>query len=165
MPVTLLGWMAMLGVDLLLHGAILAPWYVEPSPFLLPPERAFALIPLGYLALLLLAVLLVWLSARIGIVGWARGLRFGLTLGALIWGSLALGLLSISTASPSLMLGWFIGQTVQLGVAGMVVGAASGRRRLGRVFLVVLAFVVLCVLITVGLQSVGVVPTLHRAGP
>ena len=54
---TLLSWLAMIGVDFLLHAGLLASWYVEPHPFLLPPTAAFARIPLGYMSFLGLAVL------------------------------------------------------------------------------------------------------------
>ena len=57
---TLIAWLAMLGFDFFLHAGLLAGLYVEPSPFLLPPLSAFALIPVGYAAFLLSSVLLVW---------------------------------------------------------------------------------------------------------
>lgn len=38
--------------------------YLQPSRFRLPLGTAFALIPVGYLLFLLLAVILVWLIAR-----------------------------------------------------------------------------------------------------
>jgi hypothetical protein len=112
--VTLLAWFAVLGFDFFLHGGLLARLYAEPSPFLLPAEDAFRLIPLGYLSFLVFIILLVWLMVRQNIGGGSRGLVFGLQVGALVWGSLVLGLLSISTASLALMAGWFIGQTVGL---------------------------------------------------
>ncbi len=51
----LLAWVAMLGIDLLLHGALLAGWYARPHPFLPAPDDAFVRIPLGYAAFLVLA--------------------------------------------------------------------------------------------------------------
>ena len=99
--------LAVIGFDLFLHAGVLASWYARPSPFLLPPEEAFRLIPLGYLSFLILIVLLIWLMLKLDLVGWRVGMVFGLKVGALIWGALTLGLLSISTASPSLLLGWF----------------------------------------------------------
>ena len=162
--ITLLGWLAMVGFDFFLHGGLLARWYVEPSSFLLPPERAFALIPLGYLAFLLLAVLLVWLAVRLRIHTWTGGLRFGLILGSLVWGALVLGLLSITTASPTLLAGWFLGQTVELGIAGMVVGSGLGGRHLGRLLLYVLILIVVAFGLTVALQSAGLAPAM-KASP
>jgi hypothetical protein len=161
--ITFLGWFAMIGFDFFLHAGVLARWYLEPSPFLLPPEQAFALIPLGYLSFLLLTVLLVWLAVRLRIQNGADGLRFGLMLGALTWGAWVLGLLSITTASPELLVGWFVGQTIELGIAGVVVGSALGGRHLGRLSLYVLGLVIVAVGLTVVLQSLGLSPALKVA--
>ena len=156
--VVLLAWFAVLGFDFLLHGGLLARLYAEPSPFLLAPEDAFRLIPLGYLSFLVSIVLLVWLMVRLGIRGRKAGFVFGLQVGALVWASLVLGLLSISTASWRLMLGWFVGQTVEAGIGGLVVGAGLTTDRLGRLLLYVLAFVIAAVVATIVLQSVGLAP-------
>ncbi len=120
---------------------------------------AFALIPVGYLSFLLLAVLLVWLMTQLRLAGWRAGAIFGLTLGGLTWGSFLLGLLSISTASFSLLLAWFVGQTLEMAIAGAVVGSGLAGRRLGRLFGIVLIFVLLAVITTIILQAVGMVPT------
>lgn len=154
-------WFAMIGVDFLLHGGLLATFYLEPSPFLLPLEKAFRLIPLGYLSLLLLAVLLVWLMRRLDIRGWRDGLTFGLKLGALIWGAIVLGLLSISTASVGLLVGWLFGQTVELGIAGMFAGSGLGGARLTRLLMMVIGLIFLSLLITLVLQSTGIAPTMR----
>ena len=159
---TLLAWLSMIGLDFFLHAGVLAFLYVEPSPFLLPPERAFALIPVGYLSFLGLAILLIWLMARVGIQGWRQGAVFGLKLGALTWGALVLGLLSISTASPALLIGWLLGQTTELGVAGMVAGSGFTGVRLGRLFLKVVASVIGAFAVTILLQMLGLAPAEMR---
>jgi hypothetical protein len=156
-----LSWLAMIGFDFLLHGGLLAKFYTQPSPFLLPLEKAFRLIPLGYLSFLILAVLLVWLMLRLDVRGGRPGLIFGLKLGALVWGALVLGLASISTASVGLLLGWFCGQTIELGIAGMFAGRGLGDVRLGRLFIMVAAFILLSVFITIALQNTGLAPTLR----
>lgn len=156
---TSIAWLAMLGFDFLLHAGLLGGLYVHPSPFLLPLLKAFQLIPVGYLSLLLLAVLLVWLMIRLKLTGWRAGAVFGLELGGLTWGSFVLGLLSISTASVSLLMGWFIGQTLEMALAGAVVGSGLAGVRLRRLFGVVIVFVLLSVITTSILQSSGVVPT------
>jgi hypothetical protein len=107
--VALLAWLAMIGFDFFLHAGLLAKLYVEPSPFLLPPDRAFGLIPLGYASFLLLAFSLAWLAPYLSAGGSVKGFLFGLRVGILVWGALVLGLASISTASPALLLGWFVG--------------------------------------------------------
>ena len=156
--VVLPAWLAMVGFDFFLHGGLLARFYVEESPFLLSPEEAFRLIPLGYFAFLLIAILLVWLLVRLGIAGWRDGLVFGLKAGALIWGASTLGLLSVTTADPALMLGWFVGQTVEAGVGGLVAGAALATERRGRIFAYVVAFVLAAFILTVVMQNLGLAP-------
>ena len=46
----LLSWLAMIGWDFLLHGGLLASFYVADDAFLLTPLAAFQRIPLGYAA-------------------------------------------------------------------------------------------------------------------
>ena len=155
---TLIAWLSMLGFDFLLHAGLLAALYLQPSPFLLPPVTAFTLIPVGYLSFLLLAVLLVWLMIRLKLAGGRQGALFGLELGGLTWGAFVLGLLSVSTASVSLLIGWFVGQTLELATAGAVIGSGLAGMRLRRLFVVVIVFVLLSMVTTIILQSVGVVP-------
>lgn len=157
--VGVLGWLATLGVDFFLHAGVFAGVFFEPSPFLLTREALFVRIPLGYLAFLLLTGLLVWLMAALSITGWWAGARFGVVFGGVVHGSGALALASVSTASPSLLVVWFLGQSIQAVVAGAVVGSglqAYSLRRLGA--LVVILDVVL-IAITAGLQVSGLVPT------
>jgi len=156
---TLIAWLSMLGFDFLLHAGLLARLYLQTGPFLLPPLTALTLIPVGYLSFLLLSILLVWLMMRLDRSGWRQGALFGLKLGSLTWGAFVLGLVSISTASFSLLIGWFIGQTLEMTLAGAVVGSGLAGMRLWRLFGVVIIFVMLSVIITIILQSLGVVPT------
>jgi hypothetical protein len=121
--VGLLAFLAVVGFDLFLHAGVLSPLYTNPTPFLLDPETAFRRIPLGYAAFALLVVLAEWLVIRLDVRGARRGSLFGLELGALVWGSLALGLASITSARPLLLIGWAVGQTLELGLAGGVLAA------------------------------------------
>lgn len=155
---TLIAWLAMLGVDFFVHGGLLARLYQVDTPFLLSPEESFRRIPLGYLSFLIAAALLVWLLARLRISGWGAGLRFGLLLGAVMWGSLGLGLLSISSIRPALALGWFLGQTVELGLAGGVAGAGLAGVSRRTLFWRVLAVVIALIVATITLQSLGLAP-------
>jgi hypothetical protein len=150
---TLLAWLGMIGFDFLLHASLLAPLYAQPSPFLLAPERAFALIPFGYLSFLVIALLIVWLMVRLEITTLQAGFIFGLELGALLWGGLILSLVSISTAPLQLMVGWFFGQTIETGFAGLLIAAGLGAASLRRLTAWVLLFVLVTFLIGVLIQN------------
>ena len=149
--VGLVALLAVIGFDLLLHAGLLAPLYSEPTPFLLESEVAFRRIPLGYAAFALLIVLLEWLMVRLGITGVRRGAIFGLQLGSLLWVALGLGLASIATARPVLLVGWAVGQAFELGLAGAVIGAgfasASLRGLTWRVFILFLVCSVLGIVV------------------
>jgi hypothetical protein len=121
--VGLLALLAIVGFDLLLHAGVLSPLYSRPTPFLLESAVAFRRIPLGYASFALLVLLLEWLMVRQRITGVRRGAVFGLQFGSLVWVGLALGLASITTARPVLLLGWAVGQSLEFGLAGAVVGA------------------------------------------
>ena len=156
-----LAWISMLGVDFFVHAGLLARLYAQPSAFLLSPEDAFRLIPLGYLSFLLVSALILWLMRRLEIGTWQRGLSFGLLIGGLMWGALAIGLLSISTASPALMFGWFAGQTVELGVAGAVVGSGLGGTPVRKLLARVTALILVLAVVTITLQSIGWSPAIR----
>ncbi len=158
---TLLAWLASVEFDFLLHGGLLARLYVEPSQFLLPPKDAFRLIPLGYLSFLLLTLLLAWLASALHVKGCKRGLFFGLALGGSIWGALVLGLASITTADYGLLAGWFVGQTLEMGLAGAVIGSGLGGTRAKKLVGIVLLIGVVCAVVTVVLQSTGFAPVVQ----
>ena len=150
----LLGWLAMLGVDFALHAGLLNEVYTAKSPFLLPPEKAFALIPLGYLSFLILSAFLVWLLLRLGIRDAVSAGKMGLMFGAAVWGALMLGLLSIATAEPWLLLVWWIGQTLELGVGGVVAGHVLGGADLRKAWVVVIVVVIILVAAGILLQNI-----------
>lgn len=156
-------WVLSLGFDLLLHGGLLARVYARQEPFLLPADEAFARIPLGYLAFLGLTVALYWLLSRLGVRGAMAGFRFGILSGAVVWGALALGLYSISTASATLLGGWWAGQALELGLAGAVLGAWAAGVRPRRIWSIVAMAVVTCIILTIALQSLGFAPAMRIA--
>jgi hypothetical protein len=153
-------WLLSVGCDLFLHGGLLARMYVEPSPFLLPPEEAFRRIPLGYLTFLGLTIALSWTIRRLGVREALAGFRFGSVAGAVVWGTLVVGLFSISTAPLPLLAGWWIGQTIELGLAGAVLGAAAGGAPMKRIWAIVAVAVLAFVVATVALQSLGLAPAM-----
>lgn len=153
--VVLLAWSSMMGIDLFVHGGLLAELYSRPSTFLLPLQDAFNLIPIGYLSFLLLAVMLVWLMYQQNQLGAYCGLVFGMRIGLLVGGSTFLGLYSISTASIELLLSWFGGQVAALGCAGAVIGKGLKDERIVPLILTVIAFLLICIGATITLQSIG----------
>lgn len=159
----LAAWLLSLGFDLLLHAGLLARVYLRPSAFLLRPEQAFARIPLGYLGFLVLTVALYWLYSRLHVRGWLDGFRFGIFAGLVLWGALALGLYSITTAAPELLLGWWVGQAFELGLAGAVIGAAFAGTPLKTIYWKVVAAVLLMLVVVILMQSLGVAPAMKMA--
>ncbi len=162
-PITsiLLSWLAMLGWDLFLHGALLARFYLKATPFLLEPLQAFRRIPLGYAAFILSAILLVWLMARFELKTVRDAFFFGLKLAALVWGGFLLGLISISTVDPYLAGFWFVGQGLELGIGAVTVQMVSNAKSLRRPIWLVVVWILIMVVATVLLQSFGLVPSLR----
>lgn len=159
--IALFGWLSILGFDFFLHAGLLATLYIKPNPFLLPPTEAFIRIPFGYLSILLLTVILLWLMVRLEISGWRKGSIFGLKFGCLISGVSTLGLISISTADIVLLIGWFFGQTLELGIAGAIMGSGLAGKRLTILLVIVLIFIVSSFMLTVILQTLGLAPTVR----
>ncbi len=155
---TVLAWAASIGIDLLIHGGLLASLYMEPSPFLLPADSMFRRIPLGYSSFLILAAFLVWLMDRLSITTAMAGLRFGLTVGSVIWCAFVLGLWSVSTISPALAVGWFVGQSLELGAAGAVAATSLRADSQKRLVVAVCLLVLACAVVTIALQSTGLAP-------
>ena len=151
----LLSWFSMIGFDFFLHAGLLSSLYSQASPFLLPPERAFALIPVGYVSFLLFDIFLFWLILKLNIKGIKEGLLFGLQVGLFTWGAFAIGLFSISTASPTLLIAWFLGQTIELGIAGLIIGYGLDQKSLKRLFYFVIAFVLVSIILSILIQNIS----------
>ncbi len=161
LPAVSIAWFLSVGVDLFLHGGLLARLYVVPSGFLLPAEQAFRRIPLGYAAFLVLTASLFWFLRRLDVRGLAAGWWHGFVTGLVVWGGLILGLYSITTAGIPLLAGWWLGQAVELGAAGAVIGgiaAGTSSRRMG---LRVLLMVFLLLLLTIVIQNLGLAPAMR----
>jgi hypothetical protein len=154
-PTVLLCWLAMVGADFFLHAGLLAPLYDWGSAFLLEPSEAFVRIPIAYLGFLVVAIALLWLLPQLDVDGGRDGALIAGALGAVAWGVLLLGLWSISTARPALLAGWWIGQTVELGLGGLVIGSILGGASLRSMAWRVGALVILGTLSAVVLQTVG----------
>jgi hypothetical protein len=149
-----MAWLAAIGFDFLLHAGILRGLYLSPAGFLLPPELAFRRIPLGYLAFLIITVLMAWLMRLGGISGLRHGTRFGLTFGVLLWGAWCLALASITTAPWGLLIAWFVGQSLEAGLVGAVLGAAFAAGSLRRLARWVALLFVSCLLLGILAQNI-----------
>lgn len=151
-------WVLTLGIDLFIHAGAMADFYMREIPFLVDPVTAFRRIPVGYLSFLLLTGALYWLLLRSGTRGAGAGLRWGTLAGLTVWGSLLLGLWSITTAPADLLLGWWLGQGLELGLAGAVLGAGLGGVSLRRIWGLVGGAVLVLVVVVVALQTMGLAP-------
>lgn len=150
---TVLGVVAAVSVDFLLHAGLLADLYERESDFLLPLQSAFNRIPLGYGAFTILTGYLVWLITRLDRRSIAGGAMTGLGFGVVVWGALVLGLLSISTIELDLALAWWLGQSAELAISGSVAGwVLSGVRWRGPVLLTVL-LLLFCLVAGIVLQN------------
>ncbi len=151
-------WLLSIGIDFLLHGGLLARIYLAPGPFVLEPQESFRRIPLGYLAFLILTAGLYWLLRRSEVRDAVSGFRWGSIAGITVWGALILGLYSISTIELPMAIGWWLGQSLELGLAGALLGAVAGGMSLKRAWLIVIIVVVVCFVLTIVLQSIGWAP-------
>jgi hypothetical protein len=152
-------WLAMVGLDFVLNAAMFAGMYQEGGAFLLPPLEAFRRIPLGYLALLILAAGVVELAFRLGVTTIADGLRLGAVTGAVLGAAWSLGLYSIATLSPQVALAFAGIWLALLTAAGGVAAAGLQRTSLRGLILRVVGIDVVAAIAVIALQSFGVLPT------
>ena len=157
--VTLLVWFAMLGLDFLLNGAVFARIYQDGSAFMLPPAEAFRRIPLGYLAFLIVASAIVEGARRLGLKGFANGLRLGLVAGAVAGAVWSLSLYSIASLNAPAALAFGVIWLALVALGSAVAAAAMERSSLRNLVFLVAGFDVACVIAVIALQSAGVVPT------
>lgn len=158
---SLLVWMALIGVDFFLHAGLFASIYVEDSPFLLSAIDSFRRIPFGYLALLVTAGLLVWIFYQASVAGWRRGFVTGLVLGIAMGASATFGLYSISTASLQLLIAWFVVQVVEMAMAGAIIGQGLVADSLRRLIVVVIVGFILLFAVTLVMQNIGLAPAMR----
>jgi hypothetical protein len=157
---TLLVWVALIGMDFFLHAGLFSKSYTQESPFLLPAMEAFRRIPYGYLALLGTLGILVWLFVRANVMGWRDGLRIGLGLGVVMAFSSAAGLYSISTAGIQLLASWFVIQVLEITIAGVIIGEGLIVSSMRRLTITVFIGVVLLFILTVAMQNFGLAPAM-----
>jgi hypothetical protein len=155
----LVAWLAMLGLDFLLNGALFARMYQSEGTFMLAPAEAFRRIPLGYLAFLMIAAGIVEVAYRLNITRIAGGIRLGLLVGAVFGTTWGLSLYSIATLGAPVALAFAVIWLALLVLGSAVAAAGLARTSLRGLALRVAAFDVACVVIVIALQSFGAVPT------
>lgn len=152
-------WLAILGLDFLLNGALFAGIYQGGGGFMLAPAEAFRRIPLGYLAFLILAAAIVEIAYRLKVTRVAGGVRLGFVIGGSLGALWGLSLFSVATLGIQAALA-FATIWLALGVLGSAVAAAGlAEASLRGLALRVAAFDAFCALSVIALQSFGVVPT------
>lgn len=157
--IALLVWLAMLGLDFLLNGALFARMYRDGGPFFLAPIEAFRRIPLGYAAFLILAIGIVEIAYRLHSAGVTDGVRLGLGLGAALAAIWSLSLFSIASIHAEVALAFAFIWLALLLLGSVVAAVGLARTSLRGLALEVVAFDLLCVVTVVALQSFGLVPT------
>jgi hypothetical protein len=157
--VALLAWLAMLGLDFVLNGALFARMYRDGGPFFLAPMEAFRRIPLGYAAFLILAIGIVEIAYRLRLTGLADGFRLGLSLGGAMAAVWSLSLFSIAALQPEVALAFALIWLALVLTGSAVAAVGLARASLRSLTLEIVAFDLLSVVTVVALQSFGVVPT------
>jgi hypothetical protein len=157
--VAVVTWLAMLGLDFLLNGALFARMYQGGGPFMLAPTEAFRRIPLGYLAFLILAVSIVEITYRLRVTRIADGIRIGLVIGGVFGATWGLSLYSIATLGALVALAFAVIWLALVVLGSAVAAAGLAQTSLRGLALRVAAFDVLCAVTVIALQSLGVVPT------
>jgi len=155
-----ISWLMALGIDFFLHAGLFADLYTQSTTFLLAPEDAFRLIPLGYLSILFQIILLLWLVVRLGIQTWKEGAIFGVKLGLLLGSSMVLGMISISTMTWQFLLVVMFAQIVELAVTGAIIASGMKAEKLRPILVRVIALVIFLLILTIAIQSQGWTPRL-----
>ena len=154
--VTLLTWIANIGLDFLLNAGVLARVIDWKQPGLLTPTQMFQRIPLGYLSFLLTTILMVWLIARMEVRELRAGLIFGMKFGALTGAAGFLGLLSILDLKAGTLGIWSAETVLTCTLQGAIIGYGVAKANLRRLVLTVLAFFAASILVAAILQNLRI---------
>ena len=158
--ITLLAWLAILGIDFLFHGGIFAAVYYQGSPFLLSAQESFRRIPWGYLALLVTAGLLVWVIVQTKATTWRQGLLTGLAFGVAFGGAFLVGLYSISTVSLPFLTAWFTSLVCEMAIGGSMIAHNLNAPSLRRITLATVIGFILLLAATILMQNIGLAPAI-----
>ena len=150
----LIAWMGAIGFDLFYHGGLLANMYAVPNPALLDPWQAFLRIPIGYVSYLVLIVTIYWLLSLNGTKDWKAGFWFGIKFGALSGMASTLGQYSILTLGLNMLILWGLGQAIEFGLIGTILGAGHSTTQMKSLTVKVIMFMSIMLVLMIVLQSV-----------
>ncbi|MFW9962353.1 MAG: hypothetical protein ACFFCX_02210 [Candidatus Sifarchaeia archaeon] len=149
----LIAWIAAISFDFIWHGGILADVYTHSNPALLDPEQAFHRIPYGYGALLVQVVLIYLVLSSLKVNEWRKGIQMGLIFGGAMGIASILGQFSILSLDLKILILWGLGQVVEYGAMGAVIGAGIKSVSLKKLAARVVVLVVIAFFFTIALQS------------
>jgi len=112
--------------EFFVHHVCLSEFYKAHAEWWRPEAEMKSLLPLMFLAQVLLAYLLTTVYAKgyeANKPGLAQGLRFGLLIGLLLMAPTSLVKFVVYPYPESLILTWFLGGLVEVMLAGAVIGA------------------------------------------
>ncbi len=158
LQVTVLAWVAIISTDLLMNAGLLGPFLNWEQPGMLPQMKMFQYIPLGYAAFLLLAILMLWLMLRLNVRGARAGAAFGTKFGVLMASAGFLGEMSLLSFSKTTLFCFALDKLVFCIVLGTVIGSGLRAERLRSLTRGVFAFLFLCIVVSITMQNLGLVP-------
>jgi hypothetical protein len=154
-PAAIAAWLGYIGLDFLIHAALLAAWWRATGAYWLPQRELFVRIPYAYASFAIYCVALTWLLERISgtDVRVSSGWRLGAIAGLVYGTTSALAMYSVVGMPASALLVWpgsaVVESTTSGGVAAWVLRARRPWRRVG----VVAIGVVISVLVAIVLQN------------
>ena len=160
--IVLLAWLVTIAIDFFLNAGLFAKMWLESSSAFLPPEKLTQRIPLGYIAFLLLTILLTWIMARTNVRGWKQGASFGFKFGLLFEAASALGTISAYSVSPPLIIAWFLGGVLKDSIVCTIIGSGLGGSHLRRLWARAIVFVVIIIVVTIIMQALGYAPAIQQ---
>ena len=110
---------------------------------------------------LISAGMFTWLMSQLRVFGWKRGAVFGLKLGGFLSITWVLGLVCVFPIKHSILVVWFFGGLVQHISAATVIGIGLSSDRPGRLSAIVVGVVVLLVIATIVMQTLGFAPAMQ----
>jgi len=159
--IVLLGWLVAIALDFFQNAGLFARLWFESASAFLPPEKLSQRIPLGYLAFLLLTILLTWLMERLNVSGWRQGALFGFKFGILFEAASVLGIYSAFSVNLPLLIAWFLGRAVEDSIVCAIIGSGLGGAHLGHLWLRAIVLIIVIVVATITLQALGYAPSIQ----